>query len=365
MLLLGYMIFKEESERKAAQAALAQVQSTEAATKGLEGATKEIHAALAAGGNKDPNTIISHLVAAESVRAERDQLKKKVEDLDAKLTALVEFQARLAKAAPQDRPDITAAEVTSALALQDQITKTLQPSNQVDEGRATERIGVIKPAQPPPAGQTTSAPPPRPPASAIAKTDLLPLVRQALTTTDALKTQLKKHLGRELPVGGEAEVVGEVVGAASDFAKLGPKGVSPSNVVKDNADLRGQIAFLKHRLDARGGRDFPPCWADETGKVQFLFALEAKSDSITIVPAWPESREASARALTGIAEALNGPHSLHDFPSKIKTVFDWSKAQSPECRHYVQLKSTISDAVQSDRARLMVENFFYKVEARR
>ena len=101
-------------------------------------------------------------------------------------------------------------------------------------------------------------------------------------------------MGRELPVGGEAEVVAEVVGAASDFAKLGSKGVSSSNVVKDNADLRGQIAFLKHRLDARGGRDFPPCWADETGKVQFLFALEARSDSITIVPGWPESREESA-----------------------------------------------------------------------
>ena len=46
-------------------------------------------------------------------------------------------------------------------------------------------------------------------------------------------------------------------------------------------------------------------------------------------------------------------------------VFDWSRSQKPECRHYVALRSTIADAVQSDRARLMVERFFYKSEVPR
>lgn len=34
-------------------------------------------------------------------------------------------------------------------------------------------------------------------------------------------------------------------------------------------------------------------------------------------------------------------------------------------RGKVQLKISVSDAVPSDRARLMVENFFYKIEVRR
>lgn len=82
-------------------------------------------------------------------------------------------------------------------------------------------------------------------------------------------------------------------------------------------------------------------------------------------PAWPPGREAAARALPGIADVLAGPHSNQTFISRIQGIFNWSKSQDPECRHYVQLKSSISDAVQSDRARLMVENYFYKAEVRR
>ena len=66
-----------------------------------------------------------------------------------------------------------------------------------------------------------------------------------------------------------------------------------------------------------------------------------------------------------MAGVLDGAHSYQDFVSKIQGVFNWSRKQDPECRHYVLLRSSISDAVQSDRARLMVENYFYKVEARR
>lgn len=122
---------------------------------------------------------------------------------------------------------------------------------------------------------------------------------------------------------------------------------------------------MKNRLDARGGRDYPPCWADEAGKVEFLFSVEVRPDSVVISPAWPARREAAARVLPGIEAVLDGPHSNQAFANKIQGIFNWSKEQNPECRHYVQLKSTITDAIQSDRARLMVENFFYKMEARR
>ena len=69
--------------------------------------------------------------------------------------------------------------------------------------------------------------------------------------------------------------------------------------------------------------------------------------------------------MPGIGELLVGPHSNQDFLSRIQGIFNWSRHQDPECRHYVQIKSAIADAVQSDRARLMVENFFYKTEVRR
>ncbi|RYF46717.1 MAG: hypothetical protein EOO27_38815 [Comamonadaceae bacterium] len=124
------------------------------------------------------------------------------------------------------------------------------------------------------------------------------------------------------------------------------------------------MAFLKNRLEARGGRDFPPCWADENGKVEFLFQIELKPDSVAVTQAWPPRRETDARALPGIGDVLDtSPHGTAGFISRVAGIF--AKSQTLQCRHYVQLRSAIADAVQSDRARLMVENYFYKTELRR
>jgi len=66
-----------------------------------------------------------------------------------------------------------------------------------------------------------------------------------------------------------------------------------------------------------------------------------------------------------VADALGGPWSAAEFERRTRPILDDSKARTPACRHYVELRSTMADAVQSDRARLMVEAVFYKVEERR
>lgn len=152
--------------------------------------------------------------------------------------------------------------------------------------------------------------------------------------------------------------------AATDVASN--PSTSPEALRKDNTDLRGQLAFLKNKLDAKGGRDYPPCWADEAGKVEFLLAVEARPDSLAVSPAWPAHRDAQARALPGMAALLaGGAISLVDFGSRTQGIYRWSQTQNPQCRHYVQFKSAIPNAVQSDRARLLVEGYFYKSEVRR
>jgi hypothetical protein len=366
LLLLGFVIVKVEADRDAAEAKLATVQANQQAAKAMATATKELTQALGAGGATDPAKVISALVAADTVREDRDRLRQKVDELNTKLTALVALEERLAKAAPSERASMTTREIVAALELQEQVAKTIAATKNTEPQKtASGKPGTETPAPPSPENQPASAPATHPVEPPIAKTDLLPLVRHAIKTSETLKTQLRKSMSKELTPGREEQEIGDVVNAASDFAKLTSNGTHPGTIARENSDLRGQVAFLKHRLDARGGRDFPPCWADETGKVEFLFALETKSDSVTITQSWPERRAASARALPGISEALNGPHTHRDFPARVQALFNWSKTQDPECRHYVQLKSSIADAVQSDRARLMIENYFYKVEARR
>lgn len=343
LLLLGYLVVKEQTARMTAEAALAKVKTTEQVTVALEAAKRDLHSALQGAGLSNPEEIISKLIAAEDIRVERDHLKRRVEDLDAKLTALEELRKQLQERSAQAaKNDIIRETVESAIALQEQVRKTL------DEDSA-----IILP---------------RPPLSASKEQqarEAIALVKQAISATGELKRQLKTQMNKDLIPGQEAQTVRDVVVAAKSYGDLAKSGANPGQIEKANSDLRGQIAFLKNRLDARGGRDYPPCWVDETGNVEFLFAVELKPDSVVVVPAWPPRRETDAHALPGILDVLTAPNSNQSFVSRIQGISGWSRSQNPECRHYVQLKSSIADAVQSDRSRLMVENYFYKTEARR
>lgn len=377
LLLLGYLVHKERSDRQAAEAKLAKVQTTERATAALTVAKSELSSKLQGAGIENPDEVISKLIDAEQVRAERDQLWQRVDDLDAQLTALTELKEQLEQAAVASRPDVTQDAVLSALVLRDQVRAAVEQGVQ-DAFEKPEMSLEPGPPQQSPRVSATESKPSKPasspeffdevvsPASrAMPDKQVMDAVRQALTTTAELRRQLKEKLDKALQPGQEERIVQEVVAAAKSLGELGKVGRSPEAIKTENADLRGQVAFLKNRLDARGGRDYPPCWADESGKVEFLFSVETLPDLVTVAPAWPAHRDAAARAMPGIEEVLAGPYSNHAFVSKIQGIFNWSRTQDPECRHYVRLRSLISDAVQSDRARLMVEDYFYKVEVRR
>ena len=126
LLLLGYLVVKEQTARMTAEAALAKVKTTEQVTVALEAAKRDLHSALQGAGLSNPEEIISKLIAAEDIRVERDHLKRRVEDLDAKLTALEELRKQLQERSAQAaKNDIIRETVESAIALQEQVRKTL------------------------------------------------------------------------------------------------------------------------------------------------------------------------------------------------------------------------------------------------
>lgn len=335
LLLLGYLVVKEQTERQAAEAALAGVKGAEQLTAALEQSKRELQSALEHSGSATPSETITRLVDAEKVRQERDTLRQQLMDADAKLTALVELQRRIASAAPRDSDKLIQETVASAVAFEAAVMKALQPEE--------------------PGSSETSSPPAK-----VDRAKQLESVKGALEVAKAISSEAKVQFGAA-PSAVEVRDIVKDAKAFRDTAK--PGGLETTR--KENSDLRGQVAFLKNRLDARGGRDYPPCWADESGKVEFLVIVELRADSVLVTRAWPERRSADAAKLPGLSELLEKSSSHQAFPSAAQPVFNWSRRQDPECRHYVQLRSTIGDAVQSDRARLMVENFFYKVEARR
>jgi hypothetical protein len=371
LLLLGYLVFKEQADRKAAEDALREVQGIERATSALDKAKSEFAEVLRSFEVSAPDEVISRLIAAEDVRAERDSLRTRVDELDAKLTALAELQKLVEAAGSAAKQGVAAAEVASALALQSEIrtalAATARPllSDIPPEASQATSVPQVVPSQSRPAAATSTFMHLSEEQRSRRNEAGVALVRQALKTNAAFRHQAKSQLLLDIPPGREVHLVEEVVRAAKGYAELSKSGSNPDVIRKENSDLRGQVAFLKNRLDARGGRDWPPCWADEDGKVEFLFSIDLRADAVVVTGAWPAKREPDAKALPGITEVLAGPLSFQDFQTRVRGIFDWSKRHDPQCRHYVHLRSSISDAVQSDRARLMVENYFYKAEVRR
>lgn len=137
------------------------------------------------------------------------------------------------------------------------------------------------------------------------------------------------------------------------------------NADKENKNLRGQVAFLSERLNARGGRDHPPCWADEhSGKVQYLFHIQINDDGLAIRPDWPAERAEDAKRLPGIDNLVGVNRlSLAMFREGVAGIDRDSKAKN--CRHYVQLAHEVRSLELFNAYRLGVEEFFYKFEIRR
>jgi hypothetical protein len=145
---------------------------------------------------------------------------------------------------------------------------------------------------------------------------------------------------------------------------LKKEGFDPLVIRRENSDLIGQIQFLKNRLEANGGLDFPPCWADVNGKVQYLLTVDLYEDRLGVSRAWPDSREVDAQALPNISTVMaNAKPDYATFLGAIKPISDLSRKLN--CRHYVRIQNRITDAVTSDRRRLSIEDHFYKHEVRR
>lgn len=346
LLLLGYLVFREQTAKEEAEAALAKTQGVEASAEALKLAKLELVQVLeGAGASKASlDDTISRLTAVQELRGERDRLKKQVDDLDAKLSAMTELQKTLEAALESSKQDAVMADVVSALTLQAKVREELAATDTSKSAAGSNGDKKVKPAD---------------------TQKMLEQVRHAITTTSLLRVSLQKQLDQTLTPGQEAKTIDSVVGAAKAHAAMAKASGTLDAARKENSDLRGQVAYFKRRLEARGGRDYPPCWATESGSPEYIFSLELTPTGVLVKPSWPTHRENDARALPGIDAAMQSPVTMDAFVKNIQGIFGASKAADPQCRHYVFLKSTIVEAAASDRARLTVENYFYKNELRR
>lgn len=325
LLLLGYQLFSQEQIVREAQASLADVGNAQEARSAMEEARTELKVAIQGAGGADADEVISNLISKKELVRENEDLKAQIQNLDAKLSSLMEVKATLEKVKGADGDKALQKEVEDALALKSALEKKLPKEFVRDQDKLISQLVS---------------------ASALSET---------------LDKELKLQMGRPVELGKEAQLARELVESHKQVTSS-PQIADLPQLRKDNTDLRGQLAFLKGKLEVRGGRDYPPCWADEkTGKVEFLFKIVSTLEGYIITPRWPQHRLTDAMNLTSVSQLTQpGPRSISEFVSLTRGILAESNAKG--CRHYVVLGTTINDRISADNYRLTAENVFYKVE---
>lgn len=123
-------------------------------------------------------------------------------------------------------------------------------------------------------------------------------------------------------------------------------------------NTRAQLA----NMGRRGGIDHPPCWASgERGNIDYLYAITLVPGIFNVEHIWPEHRKNEAAAIPGAMD-IQGESAETQFQTSAGEVLSWSKAQVPECRHFVKIYdcTAVTDKVTYKNMLHTVESYFYK-----
>ncbi|MEZ5664695.1 MAG: hypothetical protein R3E94_14370 [Burkholderiaceae bacterium] len=363
MLLLGFMVLREREENDEAKARIALLEQRQleplaaaAVASAMTAAQSSLAQTMAQAGAGSPEQVaqmVQEFINAGEQEARQLLLQQEVLDLTRRLVALEELRNRVEQAGHKVDEQLTREEVEQAIALRDEVSKLVEPG----PVPGAEPGAKAAPSEP---QKKSKDKPVKPMDSQRA----IEQVRHAIAATKELREQAMAKLGVAVPPGQEPVFVREVIeGARQALAAVTDKS-SPEALKRENANLRATVAFYDKR-DKLRGLDHPPCWMDANSKIEYIFNVQTTAAGFVVTRGWLPHREAHARASAGFNEIMAGgdsPVSGAQFSQGAKPFLDYGKAQSPECRHFVYLSSTISDADRRDEARRLVNGFFYVLE---
>jgi hypothetical protein len=114
----------------------------------------------------------------------------------------------------------------------------------------------------------------------------------------------------------------------------------------DLQSCKNQTVYLNSKLNAKtGGFDLPPCWADKTGKIQYIFDASLQDDGIEIDDKDVAGREADQAKLPLSRVHFNQVMGRGDFAAAFQPLLDWSNQHG--CRFYVRLYDDMKTADRS------------------
>jgi hypothetical protein len=329
MFLLGWIVVRDEAGKKDLLGRVEAMEEAEATLAAAGKATADLAAQFAKSGAADPDALVSELVAREKLARGREVLRQRVDQLEQAVSALTELKAHAGHAAE----GFSGQQIADALAVAALFKQHLgdRAGAKAAQGERDQRSG---------------------------RDDIAAAAKSAL----ALKSAVEAQLDGQIPQGQEARLAAELVAAARRLSPADGKSAVQA-FARENRDLRGQVAFLKTKLEGKGGRDHPPCWADEsTGRVQYLFAIDITDRGLIVRPAWPEARKIDAQALPGMDALANAQSALNlrEFRVAMQGIDELSRKR--HCRHYVVMRNHVADLAVFNSYRFAIEHYFYKLE---
>lgn len=337
MFLLGSMVFFAFQENEELLAKIAAADGLDQQLAQLVSAKALLKEEITRHSSANPEEVITQLVTESTAKSEVAKLKKVLEEYQDKITALSEIQGAIEQAAGDG---------IDSMIVQQQIEDALRLAARLRE-KINNKLEAESAAQP-----------------IENLSEIGEKAERSIDTMSAIETMLANQALEGISGANVLEKIENLTKEHLVYESIKADTGNPIVLKRENNDLKGQMAFLKKSLEAKGGMDFPPCWADENGRAQMLLNVELRDNELDVSRAWPDSREEDARILPNIQTVLSAPVTDYaSFLRAVKPISDLSRKQ--DCRHYVRLKNTIQNAVISDRRRLSVEDHFYKLEIRR
>ena len=173
----------------------------------------------------------------------------------------------------------------------------------------------------------------------------------------------------------ESEIAATLGHLAQIEATLSSKGKDMKSAAEDCANaltreaecstrlntLNGRLMNAEQQLASSGrGTEKPACWADQTGKPEYIFDVALKSHSIVVRDNALPNRRSEEAALPIDKIVFEADLGQEDFRRQTRALFDWSEKE--KCRFFVKvfdLTAAYEKDIYKRQLRTVGEHFYY------
>lgn len=136
-----------------------------------------------------------------------------------------------------------------------------------------------------------------------------------------------------------------------------------SDAEREQQRLQGELANAQKKLLAAGrGTEMPPCWVTPDGTIEYIFDVTLASNGVLVHDNTLPDHSGDEKKLVP-AMTFDSVLNRDQFLSATQRLYEWSRAQHPECRFFVHvLDRTKADEKAIYKGELQtVEGHFYKL----